>query len=375
MHIPDSSDTQPIFPPLQTNSFACPPTWGPYITYPPGAIVGYEGTLWRCEAIHTSGAESVGAPSNNPHLWTAVGVNAPPSYYAVPQHQGQIASPYYQSGAQSPICATSVNDEKAHVSEKGFAASLGGKVSENIREAIIWEEDRKAKDKDDLKDEVHGKKFWRAGGIGVWSYSQDREEEGKKGKVWKEWVCEHDRDDWLKVARERTKFYNEADNTHIRPLFCWKIVNPGERLPIDALPIGNEQDGAVLYAARAWCEGGIHLGKAGHHLLHGASVSYGGGEVTTDTYEVFCGPIHEPYLVKWMTFPHGQIARVEGWQPVEGGREIDGAALLLAKGFFENGQHPGKVMVNDDHACIGFGGGEVWVRPFQVLAYANPHRR
>lgn len=36
-----------------------------------------------------------------------------------------------------------------------------------------------------------------------------------------------------------------------------------------------------------------------------------------------------------MTFPHGQIAHVEGWQPVEGGREKDGRALLLAKGFYD----------------------------------------
>jgi len=32
-------------------------------------------------------------------------------------------------------------------------------------------------------------------------------------------------------------------------------------------------------------------------------------------------------------------------------------------------------LVNDDHACIGFGGGELWVRPFQVLAYCSSSRR
>lgn len=47
----------------------------------------------------------------------------------------------------------------------------------------------------------------------------------------------------------------------MRPLFTWKLVEKGQRLPVDALPIGNEQDGAVLYAARAWHQGGVHLGK------------------------------------------------------------------------------------------------------------------
>jgi hypothetical protein len=32
-------------------------------------------------------------------------------------------------------------------------------------------------------------------------------------------------------------------------------------------------------------------------------------------------------------------------------------------------------LINDDHACVGWGGGEVWVRPFEVLAYASSERR
>lgn len=64
------------------------------------------------------------------------------------------------------------------------------------------------------------------------------------------------------------------------------------------------------------------------------SISYGGAELTCDAYEILCGP-GDPELLKWMTFRHGESARVEGWQPVEGGREADGSALLLAKGLWE----------------------------------------
>jgi hypothetical protein len=40
-------------------------------------------------------------------------------------------------------------------------------------------------------------------------------------------------------------------------------------------------------------------------------------------------------LLKWMTFRHGERSLVQGWQPVEGGRESDGSAILLAKGEYE----------------------------------------
>lgn len=40
-----------------------------------------------------------------------------------------------------------------------------------------------------------------------------------------------------------------------------------------------------------------------------------------------------------------------------------------------SGEHPGKCRITDDHAHIGWGGGEVWIRPFYVLAYNNTTRR
>lgn len=41
----------------------------------------------------------------------------------------------------------------------------------------------------------------------------------------------------------------------------WKLVERGAAIPADALPIGHEADGVPLFAARAWWEGGVHLGK------------------------------------------------------------------------------------------------------------------
>ncbi|WWD20665.1 hypothetical protein CI109_105141 [Kwoniella shandongensis] len=419
MHQPDFITSPPPASPSASSSTA-PPPWNPYVNYTSGTVVWYGGTFWRCENGHTSGAEPAGAPTNNLHIWTPVGssngahpqqgfyVQQPQAYYGQPPsyspqptqayNQGYYNAPSASSQLYAPVptyptgvsgsrfdtkddspssgetITTPYNEKKGFEQSSSASAFLTTKAKESLRYITIREETHRAQNKDEIKDELKGKRVWRVGGIGMWAYSLDANEEEMKKKVWRDWGEKHGKDDWLKASRERTEFYVK-ESRGVKPLFTWKLVERNQRLPADVLPIGNEQDGTPLYAARAWWEGGIHLGKAGHHLQNGASISYGGDEITLDTYEVFCGPINEPYLVKWMTFRHGEVVNVNGWQPVEAGREKDGAALLLAKGEYENGQHPGKCLINDDHACVGYGGGELWVRPFQILAYANPDRR
>ncbi|WWC72541.1 uncharacterized protein I206_106503 [Kwoniella pini CBS 10737] len=322
----------------------------------------------------SSGWAQTGSYHNGAPSGSSSGLYAQSSYrpYSPSENREKDDSP------SSNETITDSKDEKA----KGFGNSgvssatsfFTEKANESLRYMTIRKEASDAKEKDELKHELKGKRVWRTGGIGIWSYSEDQKEEELKKKLWSDWSNDHNASDWIKIAKERREFYDK-ESKGVKPLFMWKLVEKGQRLPNDALPIGHEQDGAVLYAARAWWEGGIHLGKAGHHLISGASISYGGAEMVLDTYEVLCGPINEPYLVKWMTYRHGEVAAVQGWQPIEGGREKDGTALLLAKGDYENGQHPGKCLINDDHACVGYGGGELWVRPFSLLAYANSDRR
>jgi len=242
-----------------------------------------------------------------------------------------------------------------------------------MRYLTIQNEDAKEGDKSHLIDELKGKRVWRTSGVGVIAYGNgDKEKEGVKQDVWREWGRSHGKDDWIHAARARTDFYKSTRG--LKPLVMWKLVERGGSLPDDALPIGREADGQFLYAARSWWQGGLHLGKAGAHLINHASIPYGGGEHGLDIYEILCGP-SDPSLIKWMTFRHGERAMVEGWMPVEGGREKDGTPLLLAKGEYENGEHPGKCLIGDDHACVGWGGGELWVRPFQILAFCSPNRR
>jgi hypothetical protein len=75
-------------------------------------------------------------------------------------------------------------------------------------------------------------------------------------------------------------------------------------------------------------------GRAASRRDQNASLSWGGVEHLIDTYEILCG-VPDPNLLKWMTFRHGEKCSVQGWRPVEGGREAAGEALLVAKGSYE----------------------------------------
>jgi hypothetical protein len=55
--------------------------------------------------------------------------------------------------------------------------------------------------------------------------------------------------------------YADVSDSRTKPLIQWKLVERGQDSPPDALAIGHETDGQLLYAARAWFNGGVHLGK------------------------------------------------------------------------------------------------------------------
>jgi hypothetical protein len=53
-----------------------------------------------------------------------------------------------------------------------------------------------------------------------------------------------------------------------KPPASWVLVQrPGE-LPQGAIPVGREADGTPLFAARAFHEGGLHVGSAHFFSLH-----------------------------------------------------------------------------------------------------------
>lgn len=228
------------------------------------------------------------------------------------------------------------------------------------------------------------------GGYGLWAYRHNEPGEAVKRRVYADRESDDDagRETWLKAARARTKRYYQPGA--IRPAMRWVLVEPRPeaenmsqavlerhalhygsfpRIPHDALQTGTESSGDGLCSARAWHSGGVHLGKAGKHLqAGGASLSYGAIEHELSVFEVLVG---DATRARWVDASRLALELAAGTVPIEGGREAHGGPMLVAQAPYDGGWHPGKAAVGEDHACVGFGGGEFWARGFRVLVWAD----
>ncbi len=110
--------------------------------------------------------------------------------------------------------------------------------------------------KEEMMREIRGERIWKTSGIGVWTYDLDPQVEIQKAAAWRD--SRTTKSDWLTHARARTEAYSNGRG--LKPLLMWKLVERGS-IPEDALPIGKEEDGKVLFAARSWWDGGLHVGK------------------------------------------------------------------------------------------------------------------
>jgi len=86
---------------------------------------------------------------------------------------------------------------------------------------------------------------------------------------------------WVAAAKEST--HKIRRDGSLSPL-VWVLVE-GTNIPSNAI-IGGEDRRKPLYIARTFYEGGIYIGKAGHHLRLGAAIPYNGREIEVSTYEV-----------------------------------------------------------------------------------------
>ncbi|KAG8843156.1 E3 ubiquitin-protein ligase hrd1 [Tulasnella sp. 330] len=129
------------------------------------------------------------------------------------------------------------------------------------------------------------------------------------------------------------------------------LVEPAGNIPPTAIQAGQASDGAPLYIARNFHEGGMRkFGLNGYKehdvpidlwwidigwaTRNGASLSWGGAEVPLTTYEVLIG---EVYSISWV--PSGSVGR---GIPIEAGYEADGKPLWAAQVRFGNAVLTGK---------------------------------
>lgn len=152
------------------------------------------------------------------------------------------------------------------------------------------------------------------------------------------------------------------------PQFQWVQCQNGS-IPPNAVQGGCESDGRPLYVARREHEGSIVPGKAGQHIK-GVLISYDGKEINHDTCEVLCGPASH---IQWKEC-YGRL-QVNGWVPMECGRETDGTELFIAKTKLNGGEVLGKVGTHMANGMVyGYDCKEKSVKdnePYYVLAIPN----
>jgi len=244
---------------------------------------------------------------------------------------------------------------------------------------LCEDEAKRSRDASYLLKDIKGETVVAVHGQGILAFSPGESDEELKQDVWSEHATfEH----WLVAARARREFWERPEA--VRPPLRWQLVEKGDSFTDQAVQTGSEASGEILYSARSWLEGGLHPGKAGRHLQGGALIPYGSVEYPVDTYEILVG---DAAFASWVEIPRDRVLNIRAspptptqalytklapklsFVPIEGGRDAEGKCLLVAQAFYEEGWHPGKARVGDDHCCIAYAGGEVWVRPFRILAY------
>ncbi|TXT11986.1 uncharacterized protein COLE_02396 [Cutaneotrichosporon oleaginosum] len=289
-----------------------PPLWAPNVFYNRGSLVWYAGSVWRCDTPHTSG-DLAREPTESLHLWTPVGsslVSAPGGYAPPPMYH--LSTP-------------------PHMPTRPRTAPAS---AERARSSALLEDTDASRNVTYLHEELSGTRVWRVGGVGVFAYAEDVRAERVRQAAWREWSATNGREEWLQAARARTTTYVAAhDQGRLRPLVRWHLVEGQDPLPPDALPVGREGSGAVLYSARTWLSGGVEIGKCGTHIRGRNAFTLDGEELDVAFFEVLCGP---PDVVEWVPFERGTSANLPGWQPVEGARDrTNQRAVLIARAKHE----------------------------------------
>ncbi|EJT99987.1 hypothetical protein DACRYDRAFT_101090 [Dacryopinax primogenitus] len=335
------------------------------ISFPPDVTF----PAWMFTAFPQSGSMTFAPPPGNPWLPTQATFSGATQL----QHHPFSASQAYIRPPQPPIYAPmplhlplrlppSLESVLAPISDPLDARYRSARTAERAKQGMS-----------SFRGEVAGERVVRSHACGVWAFGgageRDRALESEREAAWREWGTRPET--WLRAARARRAAY--AVPGAVRPPIRWVLVEEGQKIPEDALQTGAEATGEPLYSTRVWWQGGLHLGKAANHIYNYASISWDSQEHTTPTFEVLCGPSTH---VQWLEIPHGTRVTPSLFHTlsaVEGGREATGTFIFVAQGEYgfggAVGLHPGKASAGDDHACIGYGGGEVWIRPFRLLVY------
>lgn len=147
----------------------------------------------------------------------------------------------------------------------------------------------------------------------------------------------------------------------------WQSASSGY-IPTDAIAVGQEPDTfgnpLPLYHCRAPYGGGVQIGKI-RPGFHGCNIGYAGKEITVASYEVL--------VPSWVSASAGSIPP----HSPSLGLDLDGKHLYFCRASHGGGIHPGKIKSGFAGCHIGYGGQELELPNYEVLAdvddpVANP---
>jgi len=310
--------------------------WEPGTQYEYGAVVEYHSVAYKIVQPHRSQGDWT--PDLTPALWGRMQDQScvekhgyddcgqghqNQGHYGGPPHQETTQPSYnYGSGGAAPGGAPAPQEEQGWLTdERKKQLEIGGGILAGA--ALL------------------------GGGFAAYQHHKNNQE-NSQAQAWGQ-------SNWLSEAQARTQAFRAQGP---KGPYTWVLTN-GKNIPQGAIEGGREDNGKVLYIARTYYEGGIHVGKAGSHLGKGAVIGYGDKEIEIDTYEILLG---DTSRVKWTSG-----ASYNSQSVVEGGREQDGTPLLVAQAFYKGGTHPGKFSPKFKGACIAYGGKEKLVEQYQIL--------
>jgi hypothetical protein len=139
------------------------------------------------------------------------------------------------------------------------------------------------------------------------------------------------------------------------------VDSGGGNVPPGAFPGGQEgpPNYETLFVCRTMYNGSMQLGKV-RPGLGGCYFAYSGSEVSMPSYQVLMGGYY-----RWVRWNGGIPGRA-----VQGGNDVppQSLPLFVCQAPYGNGMHPGKTRPDWDSCDISWGGREVFVHGFAVLA-------
>ncbi|EKM80829.1 hypothetical protein AGABI1DRAFT_83786 [Agaricus bisporus var. burnettii JB137-S8] len=304
-------------------------SWEPGTQYNLGDVVEYNGDEYRIIQAHFS--QSDWAPDRTPALWGKL----PHRHHQQGQYQQQQEC---QPQQPQKTCYDYGKQEQApQHSDSKEKKNWFGNITESQKQAL----------------EVGGGVALGAGLLGgafaAWKHHQHKEEAHDSFEA------------WANAARGRAEEFRAKGP---QGPATW-VYNEGKHIPEHAILVGTEHNWN-LYICRAYCDGGVQIGKASDVFKKGAVIGYKEDEHHLDQYEILLGDMRG---LKWVQTGNSLDLASLGATPVEGGYENDHTRLYIARAFHKGAKHPGKVSERLDGAYIPYDGKEKCVKEYEVLCY------